>query len=65
LQTRLFKYRCSYMIATPAFAALPEPARAAVFARMADVLTKRSDAVVMDMLDDLHPGWRQRAGAAR
>ena len=67
LQTRLFKYRCSYMIAAPAFAALPEPARAAVFARMADVLAQRNDAVVMAMLDDLHPGWRhqQPPGAAR
>jgi hypothetical protein len=32
---------------------------------MAAVLTTRNDAVVMAMLDDLLPGWRQRAGAAR
>ena len=34
LQTRLFKYRCSYMIYSPAFDALPPEAQAAVLARM-------------------------------
>jgi len=58
LQTRLFKYRCSYMILSPVFDALPGEAKTAVYARMRDVLAKRQDAVVIDMLDELRPGWR-------
>jgi hypothetical protein len=58
LQTRLFKYRCSYMILSPVFDALPAEAKAAVFARMHDVLAKRQDGVVIEMLDQLRPGWR-------
>lgn len=58
LQTRLFKYRCSYMIVSPVFDALPGEAKVAVFARMREVLTKRQDTVVIEMLDQLRPGWR-------
>ena len=58
LQTRLFKYRCSYMIVSPVFDALPGEAKTAVYARMRDVLAKRQDAVVIEMLDELRPGWR-------
>ena len=58
LQTRLFKYRCSYMILSPVFDALPGEAKSAVYARMRDVLAKRQDAVVIEMLDELRPGWR-------
>lgn len=57
LQSRLFRYRCSYMIYSPAFDALPAPARAAIFARMRDVLTARGDTAVLQILDDTHPGW--------
>jgi hypothetical protein len=39
LQARLFKYRCSYMIYSPAFDALPQQARAAVLARLREAIT--------------------------
>lgn len=58
LQTRLFKYRCSYMIYSPAFDALPDAARAAIYARIREVLTARKDADVMEILDQTRPGWR-------
>jgi hypothetical protein len=58
LQTRLFRYRCSYMVYAPAFDALPPPARTALLARMRDRLAERGDAEVMAILDDTKPGWR-------
>lgn len=57
LQTRLFKYRCSYMIYSPAFEALPAAARQAVYKRMREVLTARHDTAVMEILDDTRPDW--------
>ncbi len=39
LQQRLFKYRCSYMIYTPAFDALPPAAKNAVYSRLWEVLS--------------------------
>jgi hypothetical protein len=41
LKRRLFQYPCSYMIYTPAFDALPQLARDAVYNRMWDVLSGR------------------------
>lgn len=58
LRTRLFRYRCSYMIYSPAFDALPAAARAALYARMQQVLTARDDGEVMAILDDTRKGWR-------
>lgn len=58
LQTRLLKYRCSYMIYSPAFDALPPLARAAFYSRMRDVLMARVDSAVIEILDDTRPGWR-------
>lgn len=58
LQTRLLKYRCSYMIYSPAFDGLPPAARAAFFARARTVLQSRGDTAVMEILDDTRPGWR-------
>lgn len=55
LQTRLFKYRCSYMIYSPAFDALPAEARAAVFARLRDAITDRDTIAI---LDETKKGWR-------
>lgn len=55
LQTRLFKYRCSYMIYSPAFDALPSEARAAVFARLRGRL---ADPDTIAILDDTKAGWR-------
>src|SRR5688500_1462243 len=52
LQTRLFRYRCSYMVYSPAFQQLPEPARAALSSRMRDVLKSRGDAEVVEILDE-------------
>jgi hypothetical protein len=54
LRTRLFKYRCSYMIYSPAFDALPEQARAAVFAGMRSRL---HDADTIAILNDTKPGF--------
>ena len=59
LQTRLLKYRCSYMIYSPAFEALPGEARAAVIARMKQILESRADgAVVQEILGETLAGWR-------
>ena len=58
LKTTLFRYRCSYMIYSPAFDALPAVVRTAVYARMADILTSRGDRAVMEILDDTRKGWR-------
>lgn len=58
MQSRLLKYRCSYMIYSPAFDALPAATRAAFFARARTVLEARGDAAVMEILDETKPGWR-------
>jgi hypothetical protein len=55
LQARLFKYRCSYMIYSPAFDALPHEARAAVLARLREMITDRD---TIEILDDTKAGWR-------
>ncbi len=39
LQTRMFKYPCSYLIYSDAFAALPAPIREKVYERMLEILT--------------------------
>lgn len=58
LQTRLFKYRCSYMIYSPAFDALPADAKRAVFARLRETITDRDTIAI---LDETRAGWRQPA----
>lgn len=59
LQTRLLKYRCSYMIYSPVFEALPVEARAAVIARMKQILDSRGDgAAVQEILGETLSGWR-------
>jgi hypothetical protein len=55
LQSRLFKYRCSYMIYSPAFDALPAQAKAAVLTRLREVIT---DGDTIAILDDTKAGWR-------
>lgn len=57
LGTRLFRYRCSYMIYAPAFAALPAEARTALYGRMKEILKARGDVAVMEILDETVPGW--------
>ena len=56
LHTRLFKYRCSYMIYSPAFDALPHEARTAVLGRLREQITDRD---TIEILDDTKPGWRE------
>jgi hypothetical protein len=41
LERRLFRYPCSYLIYSPAFDALPQPAKDAVYQRMWDILSGR------------------------
>jgi hypothetical protein len=55
LQTRLFKYRCSYMVYSPAFDALPAAARSAVLERLRETITDRD---TIEILDDTRAGWR-------
>lgn len=65
LNQRLLRYPCSYMIYSPAFDALPAEARAAIFARMAEMLNdsgSRLSAVdrqaVKEILVDTKPAFR-------
>lgn len=63
LRTRLFTYRCSYMIYSPAFDALPAEARAAFLARLRASIT---DADTLAILDETKPEWSAAAkGLAR
>jgi hypothetical protein len=55
LQARLFKHRCSYMIYSPAFDALPAQAKTAVLALLRDAITDRD---TLEILDDTKAGWR-------
>jgi hypothetical protein len=68
LESRLFRYPCSYMIYSPAFDGLPQPTRDAIYARMWEVLSGRDQdpryarltpqlrADVVDILMDTKPG---------
>ena len=58
LKTRLFRYRCSYMIYSPAFDALPRGRAQRDLRHMARVLAGRGDRAVMEILDDTRKGWR-------
>lgn len=55
--TRLLRYRCSYMVYAPAFTALPDAARAAVIARMKEILIARKDVVASAILSETAVGW--------
>ena len=55
LKTRVFRYRCSYMIYSPAFDALPAAARAAFLSRLRARLTDRDTIAI---LDETKAGWR-------
>ena len=43
MQSRLFKYPCSYLIYSPAFAALPVALRSQVIVQLLDVLNSRNE----------------------
>ncbi|MEQ1731611.1 MAG: hypothetical protein ABL982_24835, partial [Vicinamibacterales bacterium] len=80
LQRRLFRVPCSFMIHSPAFAALPASARQAVYARMSDVLTGAADPrarqrltpadreaivhVLRATIADLPPGFGRRSSSS-
>jgi hypothetical protein len=55
LHTRLFKYRCSYMIYAPAFDALPGEARSAV---LTEIRRRLTDPDTIAILDETKSGWR-------
>ncbi len=75
LRTRLFRYRCSYMIDSAAFAALPAPAKQAVYSRLWEVLSgadrPTSDTglplaerqAIADILRETHRDWPSSFGA--
>ena len=56
LNRRMIRYPCSYMIYSPAFDALPEEARAAIYQRMWQVLSERTSAedrrAIVEILKD-------------
>jgi hypothetical protein len=59
LKGRLMKYPCSYMIYSPAFAALPDDAKAAVYRRIKEVLSKRDESdrkAILEILADTCAG---------
>lgn len=69
LETRLFKYPCSYLVYSPSFAALPHEVKDYVFRRMHEVLSgqDQSDkfhhlsavdrAAIQEILEDTLPEW--------
>lgn len=79
LKTRLFKYPCSYLIHSDAFAALPPELKTRIYARLWDILTGRDQSpewsrltaadrqAVLDILrttqKDLPDSWRSSAPA--
>jgi len=68
---RMFQHRCSYMIHSKIFAALPEKLRGLVHARLREILTgqdkspdfahlgARERAQIAAILDATHPQWRK------
>jgi hypothetical protein len=50
LERRLMRYPCSYMIYSPAFDALPENARRAIYGQMREVMTSRLSAADRDAI---------------
>jgi hypothetical protein len=72
LKTRLFKHRCSYMIYTPQWAALPPPLKQEVYSELAAALKPDAPkewaflpvpekqaivSILTKTLEDLPPGW--------
>ncbi len=50
LQTRMFKYPCSYLIGSPGFKNLPGPARQYVVTRLHNILTDNDDSSEFDYI---------------
>jgi len=72
LETRMFKYRCSYMIYSPAFQGLPSVLKARIYSLMRKALTTNADSefaylvtsekqairsILKSTLDDLPVSW--------
>jgi hypothetical protein len=78
LETRLFKFRCSYLIYSPSFRELPGEARDYVLRRMWEVLSGQDESqqfahlttnerqaileILLDTLPDLPNSWRAKTG---
>jgi hypothetical protein len=74
LTTRLFKYPCSYLIYSPAFAALPVEAKTYVLTRMHEILDGKDPSekfahlsatdctAISEILADTLPDWSASAG---
>ena len=63
LNTRLFKYPCSYLIYSPAFDALPPVIKEPIYRRMWEVLQKQENGqavidILRDTRHDLPAYWR-------
>jgi hypothetical protein len=79
LQTRLFKYPCSYLIYSDAFDALPAPMKEHVYARLWEILSGKDRSatyaslspgtrqsireILADTKRDLPPYWKDEPGA--
>lgn len=79
LQTRMFRYPCSFLIYSDAFDALPKPMLDAVYARLVNVLNHSTEVVeetdefvhlshadrmaILEILTDTKPGFRERLTA--
>jgi hypothetical protein len=74
LQTRMFRYPCSYLVYSGAFRKLPVPAKKAIIAQMTTILSSpdpqpgfahlsaTDKAAVLEILRDTHPDFQQPAG---
>jgi hypothetical protein len=81
LETRLFKFRCSYLIYSPAFRALPAEARDYVLRRLWEVLSGQDESakfahlkaderqvildILRDTLPDLPESWKRKSDGLR
>lgn len=59
LDTRLMRYRCSYMIYSPGFDGLPAPLRSAIYQRLTDVLDGSNPAIV-EILQETKQDFRAK-----
>ncbi|NQV24620.1 MAG: hypothetical protein HQ518_09655 [Rhodopirellula sp.] len=62
LQTRLFRYPCSFLIYSEAFDAMPEPALDAVYSRLIAALNQTADSQVTDSVSENNPYAHLTAG---
>jgi hypothetical protein len=53
LQTRLFRYRCSYMVDTPVFRSLPRELQAVVYCHVRRRLKESGDSETLDLLSQV------------